>query len=327
MVSATVIERNRKILDRLIRGDMSVSDLINDGGYLNPEQLDRFIEKVYDARPSLIGEIRREQMTSPKREINKIGISGNFLHKAPGEMTPLQTSQRTKATTGKITLTTEELVGTMYLPYKVLEDNIARGTMEDTIMEVLLPRKVNRDLNKLIIQGDLASPDDLLSTFNGIFKLCTLHKLVFDATSGDIEKKGNLVWSSMLKAMPYQFREVDTDSRYWINPLASDAYSDWTAARTTAAGDQALLAAHMAELSYRGIPLRKEPYMFETKGVLTNPQNIILGIQREMQYETDRAIEERAIIIAFSMRAALGVEETDAVVTAEGLVTNEMTES
>jgi hypothetical protein len=320
-----LVERNRKLLNAIIKGDISVSDLVSNGGYLNPMQADRFVERIYDARPSLISEVRRVDMTGPKMEINKIGISGNFLHKAPGETTALASSQRTAATTGKITLTTEELLGVMYIPYRVLEDNISRGRLEDTLMDDLIPKKINRDLNKLIIQGDTGSADTLLQSFHGVHKLATDHVVAFNSTQGNVVSKGSLVWSNILKAMPYQYREVDEDLRYWVHPLINDAYSDWMSARATNAGDAQLYASHLKEMNFRGIPIRREPYQVQTKGFLTHPQNLVLGIQREIQFETDRDIETRMIIVVVTLRVAFAVEETDAVVTVTGLVTNEWT--
>lgn len=53
--------------------------------------------------------------------------------------------------------------------------------------------------------------------------------------------------------------------------------------------------------------------------ILTLPQNLILGIQRKIQVETDRLIRERSHVIVVTMRLAFEIEQTDAVVKARGL--------
>lgn len=316
MRHSKLVERNRKIFQALVKGDITLNDLINNGGYLNAEQADYFLEKVYEARPGLIQEIRREPMDSPKQEINKLGITGNFLHKATADGTALPSSQRSSPTTSKITLTTEELLGVMYLPYKVLEDNISRGRLEETIMEVLLPKKINKDLEKLVIQGDTGSADTLLQAHHGIYKLATTHAKTFSQATGVVTDN---TWHQILEKLPWYHREQDEELRYYINPRVSDTYAKWWASRATGGGDMALLEGHLKEQKYRGIPLRRTPYTPLAKGFLTHPQNIILGVQREIQFETDRDIEKRVIIIVVTMRAAIGIEEEDAVVTFSGL--------
>lgn len=311
-----LIKRNQKIFQALTRGDITLDDIITNGGYLSTEQADYFIEKIYEARPGLIQDIRRESMSSPKMEINKLGITGNFLNVGTDDGTSLASQYRSKVTTSKVTLTTEELMGVMYLPYKVLEDNIARGRLEDVIMDEILPPKINKDLEKLIFQGDTTSGDNLLKSFNGLYKLCTDHALTYGQATGTVNDE---LWSDIVEALPWYHRENDEELRIYISPRISDTYAKWWGKRATGGGDQALILNHLKELNYRGIPLRKTPYTPMAKALMTYPQNVILGVQREIQVETDRDIQNRIIIVVVTMRVALQVEETDAVVTASGL--------
>jgi len=59
--------------------------------------------------------------------------------------------------------------------------------------------------------------------------------------------------------------------------------------------------------------------MPRAQGLLTMPENIILGIQRGIQLETARDIEARVIVIVITMRVAVGVEEKSACVKVTGL--------
>ena len=166
----TLAERNRKLFEALKKGDIGVQDLITDGGYMPPEFEDRFLQKVYETTPFL-NAIRKETMTGPQRKINKIGLRDDFLHAAPASGTALDASKRSKLYTEYILMTTTELMGSVYLPYDVIEDNIERGRIEDTLMDNLIPTRAAGSLEKVVINGDVRSDDSLLGSFDGVIRL------------------------------------------------------------------------------------------------------------------------------------------------------------
>ena len=143
------VASNRELLRKLQKGDISVSDLVSNGGLLNPEQTNKFVRTIIDA-PTILNEIRTVQMNSPKLEINKIGFGTRILKPAPASGTALAAADRSKPTTSKVTLDTSEVIAEVHVPYDVLEDNIERGNLEDTIMFQIAERTA-LDLEELLI--------------------------------------------------------------------------------------------------------------------------------------------------------------------------------
>jgi hypothetical protein len=94
-----------------------------------------------------------------------------------------------------------------------------------------------------------------------------------------------------------------------------DVESDYRvqlSSRGTGLGDAVLTGA--APVPVLGVPLRGVALMPNTSGLLTNPQNIVWGIQRNVRIERDRDIRARSWIIVLTARIALAIEEVDAVV-------------
>jgi hypothetical protein len=92
-------------------------------------------------------------------------------------------TDRSKPTTSQITLTTSEVMAEVRIPYEVLEDNIERGGMADTVL-ALIAERAALDLEELLILGDTASGDAYLALMNGILKRVTTN--VVDAQNGSI---------------------------------------------------------------------------------------------------------------------------------------------
>jgi hypothetical protein len=316
-------QRNRKLWEAIKKGDITVTDLLTTGGYLPTEMEAKFMGKVYDSTPFL-NAIRRVDMNSPKRRINKMGITGNFLNVAPTAGTALDAAKRNKVFTEFVELTTTELIGSMYVPYDVIEDNLERGALEDTLFTQILPPKVARDLEKVIIQGDSQSGDNLLTAFDGVIKQINdfsspttdANIVTFDNTTGIPTPAMFETW---LEGLPWAFRELHEQLRYIVNYSTVDQYAYQWMNRLTPGGDVAIQTDHMAMQTFRGIPMMPISRMPAAQGLLTVPNNIILGVQRGIQFETARDIEARMIIIVVTMRCAVAVEQVDGCVLATGI--------
>jgi HK97 family phage major capsid protein len=311
-------QRNRKLWEAIKKGDISVADLISNGGYLPTEMENKFLRKVYDSTPFLQS-IRRVDMNAPKRRINKIGITGNFLNVAPASGTALDAAKRSKVFTEYVELTTSELIGSMYIPYDVIEDNLERGALEDTIFTDILPQKISRDLEKLVIQGDADSQDNLLTAFDGVIVQLTDandNVVAFDDSTGI---PGIEMFEEFLEALPWEYRELHQALRFMVHYSTVDKFVYEWMERLTTGGDVHIDTDHLASHGFRGIPLMPSSRIPAANGILTVPNNIILGVQRGIQFETARDIEARVIIVVVTMRVAVGIEETEAAVLATGI--------
>lgn len=305
--------------DIVKRADIALADLSANGGLLNPEQQDTFIRNLIDA-PTILREVRTVPMNTPSMKINKIGFGSRILRPAPQtggsgtgdtgadpiEPRHLATADRAKPDLGQVQLDTVELIAEVHIPDEVLEDNVERGNMANTILQLIAERAA-LDLEELIIQGDTASGDAYLALLDGVIKRSTSN--VVDAGGSPIAVA---TFNDMKKALPTRFRRNLAALRYYNSMDVESDYRVQVASRGTELGDAVLTG--MAPLPVLGVPLRGVALMPNANGLLINPQNVIWGVQRNVRIERDRDIRARSWIIVLTVRVALNIEEVDAVV-------------
>lgn len=306
---------NKSVVDK---ADIAVANLISDGGYLAVEQADAFIQNVQD-QPTILNEARVVTMANPTMEINKIGFGSRVLKVAPASGTALAASDRSAPTTSKVTLNSNELIAEILIPYDVLEDNIERGGLEDTIFDILSER-VARDVEELIILGDTASSDTFLAVLDGLLEQSTSH--VVDYSLTPVSTIDVQPFKAGLKALPNKYQRDPDALRFFVSPDVQTEYAYQLGTRATMLGDARTTDAYNNMLRAMGVPLRKAALMPDTKYLLTYPQNIIVGFHRKIMIESDRDIRARVLIIVLTLRVDVKFEEEDSVVKCVGLAPN-----
>lgn len=328
----------------LQKADMAISDLVADGGYLQPEDSAVFLRKLIK-EPTILRQARVVEMMAPSRKINKIGIGTRILRAgtqgtALAAPTASGLGGRVKPTTEVIQLNTSEVIAEINLPYDVLEDNIERalvadnaasnargpGGLKETIL-ALMAEHAALDLEELGLLGDVdytngadADDEDYLSLVDGWLKLCTVGgKLpnnsyngfahIYDHQNGAVEKA---IFRDMKKAMPLQYLRVLPQMKYIGSSNMETMWRDSLSNRNTALGDATLTGKE--GVSAYGIEVSGAAMMPDPKILLTNPKNLIAGIQRQFSLEFDKNIRERVYIAVLTARVAFAVEETDATV-------------
>jgi HK97 family phage major capsid protein len=303
--------RNQDIMDRL-KSDIAVGDLITNGGYLNTAQSNMFIRMLIE-QPTMINIIRTVPMNTPKMEINKIGFTSRILKAAPSAGTALGATDRSKPTTEKVTLATEEVIAEVHIPYDVLEDNIERGNLEDTIM-ALIAQRASLDLEELVLQGDTNSGDSYLALMNGLIVQTTSNVVDYSAYPVGISKS---VFKAGLKAMPNKYLRNRAAMGFYVAPHTEIELAHKYSDRETALGDNKLTL--WTPTPIHGIPVVPVALMPSENYLLTDPKNVILGIQRQIMIETDRDIRTRVLIVVLTMRIDVKYEEEEAAVLCKGL--------
>lgn len=297
------------------KADIALSDLSSNGGLLLPEQTDTFIQILMDS-PTIINSARVVTMNSPQKKINKIGFGSRILRKATSA-TALADNQRVKPDLGQISLSTQEVIAEIHLPYDVIEDNIeggninaamgqSAGGIQDTLIQ-LIGQRAALDLEELCILGDTTSVDDYLALTDGFLKRCNSH--VVDAAGATLSKD---VFKACIKAMPDKYLRVRSDNDFFVSVDNETEYRDTVANRVTGLGDSALQNAN--SMSVFGSPILAAPLMPNAKGMYTNPNNLIFGIQRKVTIEYDKDIRARKFIVVLTARVDFQVEEPDAAV-------------
>jgi HK97 family phage major capsid protein len=301
------------------RADLALSDLANDGGLLQPQQSNRFMRKIIDS-PTIIRDARTIPMRGPSMEINKIGFGQRVLRAARNSSTQrsgpyavgqraLLEAERAKPQTSKIELNTSEIIAEINLPYETLEDNIEGSNMRNTILALLADR-VALDLEELIVLGDTDIVNDpYLALQDGVLTLAESNVVNHGGAPVDVD-----LFKNMAKALPTQYLPYLGDYRTYVAPYREIDYRATVAQRQTALGD-AIISGRTAP-TIMGVPLVKAAKMPQDQALLTIPNNIIVGVQRDMRLEYDTDIRERVFIIVLTMRVAVAIEEADMVVKA-----------
>lgn len=301
---------NREVI-AVQKADQALADLAA-GGLLNTEQTNTFFRKVID-QPTIVNEARTVGMSSPKREINKVGFGTRILRRASqtAGSRALIEADRAKADFGKVTLDVKELIAEVRLPYEVVEDNIEREDFTDTIME-LIAERVSLDLEELVLLGDTGSADNYLATLNGVLKLMSTNTV--DAQGNSINKD---VFRDSVKAMPDRYLRTRDRMRFYVSVDNETQYRDSIANRQTGLGDATLTG--LSPVYAFGTPVAPVALMPGTKGIFLDPKNIIIGFHREVMIETDKIIAERVWQIVLTLRVDVVLEEEEATVQIQNL--------
>lgn len=310
---------NRSIVDK---ADLAVSDLVSNGGYLNPLQASTFIRMMID-QPTILNEVRVVPMNAPTMEINKIGFGSRILKKAPVSGVALAAADRSKPTTDKVSLATKEIIAEVHIPYDTLEDNIEHGRLEDTIM-ALISERASLDLEELIIMGGTDPADDYLELIDGVLVQATSHVVDYSLSTPNVTRE---VFKAGIKAMPNKYLRNRPELRFYVSPDAHVEYIDSIATRETPLGDSHITDKKFypkAEVAF-GVPVVPAALMPDSQYIFTFPKNIIFGVQRQIMLETDRDIRARVLIVVLTLRIDIKYEEEDSVVKCLGLNPNSLT--
>jgi len=135
------------------------------------------------------------------------------------------------------------------------------------------------------------------------------------------------------RVLPAKYKKEGLESlRYFTNDQVAQDYIDALSARATNIGDLALTGG--APLKSGVIPIVPCPLMANdldadgklgegsyTDCMLTHKDNLIVGIYKEIQMETERQAADRATYFFYTLRADLAVENVNAIVLIKNLLT------
>lgn len=302
----------------LAKADLAISDLVTDGGILQPAQAKRFMRIAIDE--SVVTKMATvKPMKSHKELIEKIRFGSRIL-RAGQEATALSEAERSKPDLSDVELDAKLFKAEVRLSNEVLEDSIERGQLRQTIMQ-LMGERIALDLDDIVVNGDTASADTFFAQFDGILKQATSNLV----NAGGV-KLTKSVLRDAIRAMPTEFRKNKRQLRFLTSSNAEIDYRDSLADRGTAMGDRML--EQEAPVGYSGIRVEDVPVMPENLGsgdktnvVLTDPKNITIGWWRQIRMETDKLVSEGVVIIVATMRLDMKyAEETAVVKTTEVLV-------
>lgn len=304
---------------------MTLADLAA-GGQLNVQQSNKFLRMVQDS-PTIINTARFVPMESDSRKIEKIGFGSRIL-RAAEERVALAEDQKAVPTTSTIQLNTKEVIAEVNITYDTLENNIEKGNLQNVIMQMIAERTA-LDLEELILNGDtaVAGTDAYLGLIDGLRKMAVSH--VVDAKDVASSKYGpRSIFKRGYKAMPTKYLRNPRAFRFYTSYGMETEWKDAIGFRETSTGDDALTNGVLSN-AY-GVPVQGlamlQPYDYDFDGagagtaepasdmLFTHPQNIIVGMNRNITVEVDKDIRKREFIIVLTAKIDTLFEEEDAVV-------------
>jgi HK97 family phage major capsid protein len=294
----------------LRKAELAVADFTTGGGLLQPQQVDEFI-RLAIKEPVLLQMMTVTPMRGPKEERDKMRFANRVLK--PGtEGAALPSGSWAKPDLSLFTLDAQLFKAEVRITNEALEDQIERGSFEQTLMQEL-SKAIGRDMEFVVIQGDTASADPLLAKLDGLLKQATANQV--DAASATLDKA---VLRDMLKALPDEFARDASRMRYLTNRQARVDYRDSVADRATGLGD--LYLTTMDRTQYSDIPVVAVPEFPVSGGntnvLLADPANYWLGIHRDVRIQTDQDISAGVVIIVASVRFDTKIAEVNAVAEA-----------
>lgn len=302
----------------LNKADLTVSDLQGEAGYLNPGQAARFVRIAID-ESVIMSRARVRPMSAPAELIEKIRF-GQRIMRAGAEATPVAVGDRARPDLTKVELLAKLFRAEVDLSDEVLEDNIERASLRNTIMTLMGERSA-LDMDEVLANGNTASLDPFLAQFDGIRANATSNVI---AAGGQTLNKA--VFREAVKEMPTEFRKRKRDLVFFTGSNAVEDYVDSIADRQTQLGDNNF-GAQDREAVYGVIPVVGVPVFpedlgggnNETEMILTNPSNIVVGFWRRIRMRTDVLVRDGLLVIVADVRFTTEYEEETAVVKTTGI--------
>jgi hypothetical protein len=288
---------NRTLLEK---ADLALADLTAGGAYLVPVQAKRFM-RLLIKQSVLLQTATVVPMGAPKHQISKIKFGSRILR--PGkEATALAPADRARPDLSSLELDAQLFKAEVHLSDEVLEDNIERGELRQTILE-MIAEAAGRDMEEIVVNGDKASADPFLAVLDGVIKQATSH--VVDAAGTPISK--NLL-RDLLKSLPSEYLRDKKQMAFLTSVDAELDYRNTLAERATVGGDRFL--EEDAPVLYSGVPMRPIPLFPENLGpqnnrtvsLLCNPKNIHVGIWRQIKLESIRDPSAGVLKIVATLR-------------------------
>jgi HK97 family phage major capsid protein len=319
-------EQERELL---AKADLTIQNLLDDGGALPPEMALTFYRKIME-QVTIFNSVRQIQMSRNEMRIPTIASAGRMLRVARNMYSSSDGSvgydygfgapnrgfskaERAKVQTGIIDLKTNELIAVMYLTYELLEDVIEGGAIDNAAFQTLvldiMAQQIALDLEEKLTLGDTSSSDDFLALQNGIVKFAQSN--IVNQQNAPIN---HLLFAQMIKSLPQRFRNQLPTYAFYVNANVEIDYRAQMAQRQTTMGDQMLSGT--TPVNILGVPMVRATFMPSNTIVLTDPRNILFGVQRKFRLATQRDEENRLIKLIVTMRVGQQVEQEEMMVKA-----------
>jgi hypothetical protein len=302
------------------KADMTVADLITNGGYLNKDEYKKFMIKLIKAS-ELLKLINTGPIKSYSQVLGEVGLNGRVMR--PGTSgQALAAADRAKAVTSEVEIHTKLMKGEIMLDDETLEDNIEGGGFKGTI-RTMVAEQVALDFDDLAANGDTASADPFYALQDGMIKSATSHTV--NAGTNPITKS---YLKQSLKTMPGVYHRNKRAQKFLTSELAVVDYRDFLSNRSGNYGDTNL--ENERPVYYQDRQIVSVPVFPDNLGggtdstvaLLLDPNVAKWAIWRRVKYETQRDARAGLWYLVVTARAGFGYKKEDAVVKIENILSN-----
>ena len=339
----------QKVIDTTNLGTTPTNNLSGDGitnsgtGLLYPDQANRFLDYMWDAT-ILAKSARTIRMRSNTTEIDRVSVGQRIMTVATEEL-PRDYAQGTNsiaagALFSKISLTTRKLRLDWELSAESLEDNIEGPDLEDHIAR-LMATQAGNDVEDVLINGSTTNGlTGLYSAFNGFRALAASNGHVVDAAGAGLDRT---IFNNAIKAMPRKYKQRRNQLRFFagsnlvqdylfnLTTMSTSGFTPFDIASPIIRGDVAANDGGPGTVTpfAFGIPVINVPLMREDLASggypgavgsgalygdvhLTFPQNLIVGIKRDVVVYRLFQPKKDTIEYTLFIRVGAAIENYDA---------------
>ncbi len=290
-----------------------LSSQLESGGVMPPKVARKFITSAVSSAP-LLRIMRTVMMSEPEQKFPKLTIDGRVSHAANESETP-PSANFTAPTTSEVTITTKELVAIVPLSDSVMEDNIEKKALWNTV-EGYMRKKIAVDAQENFTLGDTTSSDADLALFDGLLRLITSNTVDGLGANWSVD-----LATAGMNAIPEEYFEQEESQLRWLGSAKTERlYRKSLTTRETPFGD--ILLQQKKGSDVMGIPMTniaKWPTTLTpgtyTKEVLINPKQFIGGWHRAIKVEFERKATARKTYMVISYRIGCALEEEIAAAT------------
>lgn len=309
---------NQDLLEKVITTD-TIGAVHGANGTLSPAQADRFIDYMYDAT-SLKGLIRTKKMREAEEELARMAVGERLLR---GAQEAVDDGMNVKPAWGKVSLRAVKLRLDWELSTESLEDGLEGEAFEDHVAR-LIATQAGNDMEDVAINGDMDITDDpLLKVMDGWGKRLDRAAHVVDHGGNPVDAN---VWNNAIKAMPNRFKKNRKGLKFFAG---SNVVQDYLFAirdlpTNTVQGQEGMRPFGLDVVEVDLFNQEKAGDYSGATGVhsdvwLTDPQNLVLGVRRNIQVYKQFAQKKDSVEYTMYVRMGTAVDNPSAAVVVKNI--------
>lgn len=290
------------------------SVLTSGDAMLSDEQRQAFLDNVVNESAAL-SRVRKLTMNRSRVEIPRMTLGSRVLKQSlpagtyiKGEVVKAPVTEYSS-----VVLSSSKLTLPWTVTEEFLEDNPNKTAAESMVMR-LMGTQASNDLEDLMFNGDELSKDGLLRANNGIIKMATNRKKL---AYGLRKKPVHESFRTMLRSLPIKYRKDASKLVFFVSP---DTYIDYVyeISGKQSGLSNAFLTSLGSKPTYMDSEVVMSPFVPSGTMILTNPDNIIFGIEKDMKFRTStegaEAIKKDERFYALHIRCDFAIQNPDALV-------------